>query len=89
LKTHFNTAWDKFNIHELSEAVLQPLKLVRAEWMDQEGLGSEATPLTDHWYNQLDLAPYPPPFLDEFVKRKGCLQSPSLEKDVIWKTDLE
>ncbi|KIJ21113.1 hypothetical protein PAXINDRAFT_6889 [Paxillus involutus ATCC 200175] len=84
LKTHFNTAWDKFDIHKLSEAVLQPLKLVRAEWTDREGLSSEATPLIDDWYHWLDLAPYPPPFLEEYNQKEGLLPSPSLVKDVVW-----
>ncbi|KAF8835114.1 hypothetical protein BDN67DRAFT_1015835 [Paxillus ammoniavirescens] len=84
LKTYFNTAWDNFDIHKLSEAILQPLKLVCAEWMDREGLGSEATPLTDDWYHRLDLALYPLPFLEEFTRKEGLHQSPSLAKDVVW-----
>jgi hypothetical protein len=52
--------------------------------MDKEGLGSEATPLTDNWYQWLSLSLYPPLFQDDFIEKEGLRQSPSLVKDVTW-----
>ncbi|KIK76879.1 hypothetical protein PAXRUDRAFT_168541, partial [Paxillus rubicundulus Ve08.2h10] len=84
LKTKFNLAWEKFNVHELSKAVLQPLLLVCSEWKDPEGLGSEATPLTKYWEDMLPLREDNlPEHLDEFIRREGLPENLFIGKKVV------
>ncbi|KAF8427111.1 hypothetical protein L210DRAFT_786956, partial [Boletus edulis BED1] len=82
LKTVFNDAWESFNIHELSEAMIQPIREYTANWVVRDS----AIPVSPK-----DLAALiPSSNLTNFQQVKEGLTTdtaPLLERTILYRDD--